>query len=521
MGQLERLLKAENKELPAFPEIGVKILQTFLTKSPREVEEFLTTEKEIVDLLISAANLPRYRKEGNPLTNPRQAILVLGENTSKIFTLGLISQKLMRITFNEFSFQRFWARALSQVIAAFYFADLIEPFPLHLPVAAYLLDFGILVLYLISPEKYLQVLRLKREGKSLIEAEEEIFGVNHAIIGSEYFELYALPRRFILNLYYHHEEEFKEPLPSDIREDIYLLRIIEHGVASFFSQDREARWKKFKTLASKYLTEAEIDAFGEVFPKIANPYLEFFNLQEFQLKTLRELKEEEERELEKLKLEEKKKREDLLQTLEEYRNTILKINREKRELQERLILLSEKLEKERILDEITETYQEGYFLRRLREELLRAKRYRRVFSFLTVEIDGLNKIREKFGLKEEEEFLTHLAKELVRNLRRVDLISISKDRTKFFVLLPETPAQGAMVVARKILRKIEEVSFLLYRNKLSAYISVITFDPKNIDPKRDPLVNTFVEIGKRGIEVLKRKRDQRIILLTIDKEIET
>lgn len=521
MGELERLLKREKKEFPVFPEVGIKILQTFLTKSPREVEEFLISEKKIAELLISTANLPQYRKSETPIDNPRMAIFVLGENTAKILALGLISQKLLRTTFNEFSFTKFWARALSQAIAGFYFSDLIEPFPSHLPISAYLLDFGIILLYLLNPEKYLQVLRLKREGKPLVEAEEEIFGVNHATVGAEYFENYALPRRFILNLYYHHKEEFSEPLPPEIIEDIYLLKMIDHGVGSFFSANREERWKKFKNLALKYLTEPEIETFGEIFPKIANPNLEIFNFQEFRLKTLKELEEVKQKELERLKLEERKKTENLLKTIEEYKEKILKISREKKELEERLIPLYEKIEKECIYDELTETYREGYFLNRMKEELLRSKRYKRIFSLLTVEIDNLNKIREKFGLNEEENFLRYLGKELIKSLRRVDLVSVSKDKNKIYILLPETSSTGAMVVARKILRKIAEISHVLYQEKISAFIIVITFDPKNIDPKREPKVSTFLEIGKRGLEVLKGKKTHRIILLTIDQEIET
>ncbi len=49
--------------------------------------------------------------------------------------------------------------------------------------------------------------------------------------------------------------------------------------------------KNLKLLASNYLTEPEISAFGEIFPKIVNPYLEIFNFQDFRLKTLKELEE--------------------------------------------------------------------------------------------------------------------------------------------------------------------------------------------------------------------------------------
>ena len=520
MGELEKLLRKENKTLLPFPKIGIKILQTFLTKSPREIEELLITEKEIAQILVTVANLPKYRKGEVPIENPRQVILVLGEDTAKILALGLISQKLIKQTFNEFSFSKFWARALSQLVAGYYFADLIENYPSHIPISAYLLDFGILVLYLLNPEKYLQVLRLKREGKSLISAEEEIFGVNHALVGAEYFENYALPRRFVLNIRHHHNENEKEGLPPEILEDFMFLRMIDHGVGSFFSENREERWKEFTKIASNYLTESEIEAFGEIFPKIANPYLEIFNFQEFKLKTFRELEEEKQKELEKLRLEEEKKRENLLQLLEEYKDKLLMLSREKRELEERLVLLSEKLEKESIYDNLTGAYQEGYFLKRLKEEMLRAKRYKRVFSLLAVEIDNLEKIAEKYSLSEEENFLKHLSREFIKSLRRVDLVCSSKEKKHFYILLPETPSQGAMVVARKILRKVEEVAYLLYQEKISAYIVVITYDPKNIDPKKEPRASTLLEISKKGLEVLKRKGTHRIVLLTIDQELE-
>ncbi len=207
-----------------------------------------------------------------------------------------------------------------------------------------------------------------------------------------------------------------------------------------------------------------------------------------------------------LNLKRKKKKENLLQLLEEYKDRLLKLSRERRELEQRLILLSERIEKETIYDKFTETYQESYFLKRLKEEMLRARRYKRIFSFLTIELENLKEIGRTYSLNEEEIFLKHLSKELTKSLRRVDLVCYSKEWGKFYILLPETPSQGAMVVARRILRKIEEVAHLLYQKKFSAYIVVITFEPKNIDPKKEPRVQTFLEISKKGLDLLKRKK---------------
>jgi len=520
VGALDQLLKNEKKELPPFPELGLKTLQTFLTKAPREIEEFLFTESEIVNFLIETANLPFYRKGEVPIDNPRMAILVLGEDTAKVLTLGLISRKIFRHTFNEFSFPKFWARAITQLVAGFYLADLIEGFPAHLPLSAYLMDYGIVLLYLINPEKYLQVFHLRKEGDTLIGAEEKLFQTNHAIVGAEYFETYSLPRRFILNIRYHHQEEIKDPLPKEIFQDLWFLKMIDHAVGSFFSQNREERWKAFEMGAKNYLSQEEIETFGEVFPAIANRYLEIFNLSEFRLKTFKELEEEKQKELERLKLEEIQKTKNLLQVLEDHQHKILQLTREKREFENRVFFLQEKIEQESIYDELTGAYKETYFLKRLKEELLKAKRYRRTFSFLTVELDKLKEIGRIFGLNEEENLLKHLTQGILKSLRRIDLVGRAKEWGKLYILLPETPSQGAMVVARKILRRVEEISHAFTQKTISAYITVITYDPKEIDPKKEPSEKTLIDLSHKGLEIIKRRGQARIILLTIEQEIE-
>jgi diguanylate cyclase (GGDEF)-like protein len=519
MGVLDELLKRENQVLPPFPELGIKILQALFTKTPREIEEVFQSEKEIVDFILQIANLPRFRKGASPVNDFRMANLVLGETTTIIVTLGLIAKKIMRSTFNDFSFPRFWARALTQAVAAYFLADLIDDFPAHLPISAFLLDYGIVVMYLLNPERYLQVLQLKRGGKPLLEAEREVFGATHAEVGAEYFENYAFPRRFILNLLYHHAENTSEVSPV-IKRDLEFLRMIDEGVGSFFSHRREERWKKFKDLAGIYLTETEMENFGEVFPDIANSYLEIFELDEFKLITHARWREEKERELKELELAKEEKKEDIGVTLEEYKNKILELHLEKKELERRLEHLWLKYKERTILDELTEVYKREYFQRRLKEELLRAKRYGRTFSLLLIELEKLEEIGKRFGAGEEERFLKEIAQVFKKTLRRVDLIGRHRDWNKFLIALPETPAQGAMVVARKLLRKIEELYFRHYQLKSSGFISVINYEPKKIDPKRESSEEALISLLEKGLELIKRNKQNRVLLLRIEKEFE-
>lgn len=106
-------------ELPPLPELVLEIIKAFLTKRDREFEDFLLSEKEVHQFLLEVANTPPFKRGEAPITNLRTALIVLGDTTTKILVLGLISQKLMRTSFTEFSFHKFWARALSQAIATY------------------------------------------------------------------------------------------------------------------------------------------------------------------------------------------------------------------------------------------------------------------------------------------------------------------------------------------------------------------------------------------------------------------
>jgi len=111
MGELENLLKITNKEFPLFPKLGIEILRTFLTKTEREFRELLFNP-EISQIILKVANLPQYKKNAPQIEDINKALLILGEDFVKILLLGFIAQKITKTTFNDFSFSKFWARAL-------------------------------------------------------------------------------------------------------------------------------------------------------------------------------------------------------------------------------------------------------------------------------------------------------------------------------------------------------------------------------------------------------------------------
>ncbi len=523
MKEIDRLVKIYQRQPLPFPALGKKILETLLLKTEREFFELLN-EKEISEFLLKVANLPQYRKEAPEITDLRKALLILGEDFVKLLLLGIIAKKLIRTTFNEFSFPRFWARALANACFVQVLSSQIEDIPSHLFVSAFLMDFGILVLYSLSPEGYLKVLRLREAGKTLLEAEREVFQTDHPTIGGEYFENCCLPRRLVLTIYNHHISltQLPEEVPQDVYEDIKKIQVIDAGVGSYFSVEREFKHKEYLKLAQNhlYLKKETAEYLLELLPETTNQLFAIFDLEEFSLIPYSKwLKEEEKKLAERLKLiEEHKKEEENL--LEKYKGEIAKLLREKELLLQEIHSLKKKISEHSILDELTGIYNQEFLLKRLQEEILRSKRYRRTFSFLLVEIEKFYEITERFGSNEEERVLKDLAERITHSLRRVDIVAKLNDPGQFAIILPETNAQGAWVVARKVSGIIEKYFWERFKIKKSAFISIITFEPQKLDPKKDTPALSIFRFSQAGLRLLKEKSQKNIIVLRIDREIE-
>jgi diguanylate cyclase (GGDEF)-like protein len=524
MGEIEKLLKLTNRTLPPFPRLGKDLLEVLLLKTEREFLELLTENEELRNLILYVVNLPQFKKNTLEIEDVRKALLILGEEFVKILVLSYISKKLTHTTLNDFNFSKFWARAIAGLCFSSMLSYHFPGYPQHLHISSYLMDFGIIVLYLISPEGYLKVLKLKTLGKSTCEAEREVFGVDHTVIGGEYFENFNLPRRFVLNIYYHHRlSALPEEIPAEVFEDIKILQLVHLATGAYFSADREKKYKEYKDFAASWLNmeESQADYFIENLPSIVNQYYEILDLKNFCLipysKWLKTQKERLKAKIKALELQEKEKE----NVLEKYETEISTLLRQKEKLLKKIEELNQKLQSTTIRDPITEVYNENYFLKRLKEELLRAKRYKRIFSILLIDVEDIQKVVENYGIPEAEKFLRALAQNISQKLRRVDMVAKLKKFEQFGIILPETPAQGAVVVGRKILNTIEKTFFALYKQRLTGYITVVTYDPSNMPSKTDPSSESIMKVLLTGLEFLKTKKQKRILLLKIDKELET
>jgi diguanylate cyclase (GGDEF)-like protein len=83
--------------------------------------------------------------------------------------------------------------------------------------------------------------------------------------------------------------------------------------------------------------------------------------------------------------------------------------------------------------------------------LSQSSRSRMPVTVMAVSIDHLAELDRKFGRHSGDKVLSHTAQMLVNNLRRHDRIG-RFDADTFLLVLPDTPALGAHVVAQKLLK---------------------------------------------------------------------
>jgi diguanylate cyclase (GGDEF)-like protein len=146
----------------------------------------------------------------------------------------------------------------------------------------------------------------------------------------------------------------------------------------------------------------------------------------------------------------------------------LNVNRELKNPKVIEISIFEKTERSAVTDGLTSLYNHSYFLQSLRREVLRAKRHGLKMSLIMFDLDNFKKVNDRYGHVEGDQVLLRAATLMVETLREID-IAARYGGEEFGVLLPDTPRNGAYVVADRIRRRIEDH---FRRRKLTADVTI-------------------------------------------------
>ncbi len=112
------------------------------------------------------------------------------------------------------------------------------------------------------------------------------------------------------------------------------------------------------------------------------------------------------------------------------------------------------LDKMLIQDPLTSMYNSFYFHQRMEEEIYKSQRQKYVLNLMMVQMDRFAEYRQAFGPKAGDEMVKYVAKLLHQCTRdKIDMLFRYGD-TVFAVALPNTPSEGAQVVARRMLQTV-------------------------------------------------------------------
>jgi diguanylate cyclase (GGDEF)-like protein len=115
----------------------------------------------------------------------------------------------------------------------------------------------------------------------------------------------------------------------------------------------------------------------------------------------------------------------------------------------------ERTERSAVTDGLTGLYNHVYFLQAVRQELLRSRRHGLKAALLLLDLDDFKRVNDERGHVEGDRALVRAAVVLRETVREIDLAA-RYGGEEFAVLLPDTTRLGALVVAERVRRRIEE-----------------------------------------------------------------
>jgi two-component system cell cycle response regulator len=123
------------------------------------------------------------------------------------------------------------------------------------------------------------------------------------------------------------------------------------------------------------------------------------------------------------------------------------------------VLLHQETERLSITDGLTGVWNRRYLELTLRKEIDRAQRFDRPLSVLMVDIDHFKRVNDLCGHQRGDEVLVELSRRVLESIRtQIDTLA-RYGGEEFVVVLPETPEEGARVVAEKIRSTVRDHSF--------------------------------------------------------------
>jgi diguanylate cyclase (GGDEF)-like protein len=153
----------------------------------------------------------------------------------------------------------------------------------------------------------------------------------------------------------------------------------------------------------------------------------------------------------------------------------------------------------------------GYFEQQLELEIKRSERKKTHFALLMIDIDLFKQLNDTYGHHVGDQVLRDVASILMKDMREVDTVA-RYGGEEFVLILPETSAPGAMLVAQRLRRAVEQAKFFAGSPRatehLTISIGVAVFDV-DAQFKRD-----LIDAADSALYEAKRRGRNQVVLFS-------
>ncbi|NLK62245.1 MAG: sensor domain-containing diguanylate cyclase [Fusobacteria bacterium] len=130
-----------------------------------------------------------------------------------------------------------------------------------------------------------------------------------------------------------------------------------------------------------------------------------------------------------------------------------------------------KVTNESITDPLTQAYNRRYMMRRLTEEMERAKREKKIMGLLALDIDFFKKLNDSYGHQAGDYVLQQVTDIIKKSVRVIDIVC-RYGGEEFFVILPSTTKEGCIITAERIRKSIESNKMLFGDSVVGVTVSI-------------------------------------------------